>query len=97
GQIFAALPQRRHLNADDVQTVEEVLAEVSARHLGLEVAVGRGDDANVDGDLRLRSDGRERPLLQHTKELHLQGEGQVTDLVEKDRAAVGGPEETPAI
>ena len=45
--LLAALAQRRHAAADDVQAVEEVLAEAAVGDELIEVRVGRGDDADV--------------------------------------------------
>ena len=49
--VLAALAQRRDPHLDHVEPVVEVLAEGAARDLGLEIAVGRGDHADVDLDL----------------------------------------------
>ena len=47
--VAPARAERRHVNAHDVDPVEEVFAEALLLDLGLEVAVGRGDDAGVEG------------------------------------------------
>ena len=59
------------LHRDDVQAEEQVLAEAPRRDLGLEVAVGRGDDAHVDLDRLGRADAADLALLQHAQQLHL--------------------------
>ena len=51
--LLAPLAQRRQLQADDVEAVEEVLAEAALGDELFEVGVGGGDDAHVDLD-RLR-------------------------------------------
>ena len=55
-----------------------------------EVAVGRGDDADVDLDRASVPPTRSNSaLLEHAQELGLQAERQLADLVEEQRAAVG--------
>ena len=54
---------------DDVDAVEEVLAEALLLDLGLEVAVGRGDDARVERHLLVAADRAHRALLQHAQQL----------------------------
>src|ERR1700722_13597434 len=49
--VVLPLPQRGDLNLDDVDAVIEVLPEAALLDLGVEVAVGRGDDARVERDL----------------------------------------------
>src|SRR5690606_19235084 len=85
-----AVAQRRQVDADDVQAIEQVLAEVAARHLLLEIDVGRGDDANIDLDSGGITDALELALLEHAQELDLQLRLHRADLVEEDRSAVGG-------
>ncbi len=46
--VLAPLPQRRHLDAHDVQPVVEILAEPPRRGALPEVLVRRRDDAHVD-------------------------------------------------
>src|SRR2546426_129587 len=51
GNLLAALAQWRHQNVDDVEPVEEILAEPAGSHLAGEVAVGGADDTDVDADV----------------------------------------------
>jgi hypothetical protein len=54
-----------------------------------EVAVGGRDDAHVDLHGLVAADALELALLQHAQQLHLDGRGDLADLVEEERAAVG--------
>ena len=65
--------------------------------LRVQVAVGRGDDAHVDGDVGLAADRAEPALLQDAQQLHLQVQRQLADLVEEERAAVGAAEAARAV
>jgi hypothetical protein len=48
--ILGAIAQRRHGDREDVQPIEQVLAEAAVLHVGDAVAVGRRDDAHVHLD-----------------------------------------------
>ncbi len=86
--VGAAFAQRRHADADDVEPVVEVLAELAALDRRLEILVGRGEEAHVDAERVLAADRAHALVLQHAQELHLQRERQLADLVEEERAAV---------
>ena len=92
GDVVAPLAQRRRADGDDVQAVVEVLAEAAGLDLLLEILVRRGDDADVDLDDGRRSDRLDFAFLQHAQHLRLRAQRHVADLVEEDRAAVGGDE-----
>src|SRR5205814_639699 len=72
----------------DVEPVEEILAEAALLDLSLEVLIGRGDDADIDGDRLRAADALEFLLLEDAKHLGLRLERHVADLVEKERSAV---------
>src|SRR5438067_1613972 len=80
-------PPRRQGHLDDVDAVIEVLAEASLLDGGLEIAVRRGDDADVDGNLRLAPEGPDPSLLEDAQELRLEPERHVADLVQEERAS----------
>src|SRR6202007_1259583 len=63
----------------------------------LEVAVGGGDDAHVDPDVRRAADALEGALLEEAQQLDLQCRGDLADLVEEDGAAVGRLEQPFAL
>src|SRR5207249_1525812 len=86
---FFSLAQRRQRDGDDVDTVEEVLAEVAVADRLAEVAVRGCEDADVHLRLHVRSDAPDDAVLQHAQELDLHRRRGLADLVEEDRAAVG--------
>ena len=88
-KIVEAFAQRRHADRKDVQPEEQILAKLAAADARLEIAMGRGEDADVDAARLDAADTLERALLQHAQQLHLHVEAHVADLVEKQRAAVG--------
>jgi hypothetical protein len=86
--VFAAFPERRDLDRDDVQAIEEIVLEPAVGDHLAQVAIGGGDDADVDALRPLGAERLELPLLQHPQQLGLQRRAHRRDLVEKDRAAV---------
>src|SRR5207248_9272589 len=68
--------------------IVKVLAEAPGADLGQEIAVRGGDDANVGLD-RVAAERLVLPFLQDAQELHLDGGGQLADLVEEERAGRG--------
>ena len=85
----APLAQRGQAHGHDVEAVEQVLAEGAAGDELLQVAVGRGDQAHVDADGLDAADPLELALLQRAQQLDLHLDGDLADLVEEERAAVG--------
>ena len=90
--LLTPFPQRRHVDPDDAQAVEQVLAELPFRDPLLEVGVGRGDDPDVDFLRAGLADRQHLALLEESQQLRLDVERQVADFVEEQRAADGGPQ-----
>ncbi len=91
--VATPLAQRGHLDVDDVDPVEEVLAESLLRHLVLQVAVGRGQDPGVEPDFGVSTDRPDRALLERAQELGLHPGRHLSDLVEEEGPARGLQEE----
>src|SRR5947209_11471105 len=87
--VGATLAQRWDLDRKHVQPVEEIGTEAPRPHRFLEIAIRRRDHPHVHPDGPARPHGLELLLLEDAKKLHLRLEGQLTDLVEEDRAAIG--------
>src|SRR5438874_11019298 len=87
--VSYALPKRRHLDGENTQPVIEVAPELVICDHPFQITMGRRHQP--DGDLlRPRTpQALELPLLQDTQELGLELQGDVTDLVQKQRALVG--------
>ena len=80
------LRERRHLDFDDVEAEEEVFAEASGGDFRGEIAVRRGDDADVRFERLRAADALELARLQHAQELHLHFRRDFADFVEEERA-----------
>src|SRR5581483_2508507 len=87
--LVTPLAQRRNADLDDVEPVIEVLAELVGTHGSLEIAIGGGNEPHIRIDDLLATDARELPVLEHVKELRLQPERHLADLVEEERALIG--------
>ena len=73
----------------DVEAEVQVVAEAAARHVGLEVAVARRDDPDIDLDRLAAADAVDLALLDRAQKLGLEAGIHFADLVEQQRAAVG--------
>ena len=93
GNVFAARAQRRQVDGDDVEAVEEVFAEAAVAHCLAQIDVGGGDDAHVHLDLLDAAEVHEAPVLQHAQNLGLRVHAHGGDLIQEERAAVGHFEE----
>src|ERR1041384_2441176 len=94
--IVASDAPRRNIDPQDVDPVEEILAEPPLRDLGLEIAVRRRDDAGVVRDLLVTADRPHRSLLECAQKLGLHAERHLADLVEAQRATAGLQEQSLA-
>src|SRR5262249_24514686 len=93
GQVLAPVPARDPWQRYGVDPVVEVAAEGLAPDVLREV-LGRGrDEPDARAPVAALSEPPEPPLLEDLQELGLNREVDVADLVEKERAAVGGLEE----
>ena len=88
GDVLAAIAKSRHGDVDDVEPVEEVEPEPSAVHLAAQIAIGGRDDPDVDAPGHILTDPAQLPFLEHAEDLRLRASGQLSDLVEKEGAAV---------
>ena len=82
---------------DDVEAPVEIGAEAAGGDFGGEIAVGAGDDADVDRLGAVRADRQDFALLQRAQQLGLERERHLGDLVEQQGAAVGGAEQALAV
>src|SRR5207247_680457 len=86
--VLRPLAQRRKGDGNDVDAIEEILAERSRLDRLAQVAVCCGDDAHIDLSLGIRSDLAHHSILQYPQELDLHGRGRLAYFVEENRAAV---------
>ena len=87
--VLGPLAQRGQVDPDHVEPVEQVGAESALLDLILQDLVGGRDDPDVDLERLRPADALELPGLEHAEQLGLEGRGDVADLVEQQRPAVG--------
>lgn len=92
--LIHAFAQGWNMQADDIEPEEQILPETFFSHLGGEVAVGGGDDADIDDDGTRMSDRLDLPVLQEAEETRLGRGGQESDLVEEQGSVLGSAHET---
>src|SRR5688572_28945930 len=66
--ITAPLPQRRQRDGHHLQAIEQVLTELAGLDVLLEIAVGRGNDPDVDADIGKTADALEGFLLEEPQQ-----------------------------
>jgi hypothetical protein len=86
--VLASLTERRNVDRQDVQSVEEIFPEAMVGDLLHQVPIGGGDQPYIDVDRPGASDALEFMLLQHPQQFDLRIQGQISDFVEKERALV---------
>src|SRR5262245_36549331 len=86
--------KRRHDDWEDVETVEQILAERSVGDGFLEIPMSRCDDPDVHVNRLRAAEPLDHPLLQHAQQLHLDLRRELADLVEEERRMIGQLEAT---
>ena len=94
--VFLAFSQGRQVDPDDVESVEEILAETPLLRHGRQITVRRGDDPRIGMHGLRRTDRVEGAVLQHAEKFHLELRAHFADFIEKDRTLVGELEATGA-
>src|SRR5690606_30944220 len=95
--VLAALAQRRQVDVDRVEPIQEICAETAGVDLRLQVGVRRREHAHVDLQRARRAETLELAFLEHAQQPRLLSDGNVRNLVEKQRAAVRELEAADAI
>ena len=88
-EVFLAFAQGRQPQVDDRQPVEQVAPEGRGLDILQQVAVGGGNDPDIQRDRVVAAQAGDAFLLQHAQQVGLGLEGHVADLVEEDGPPVG--------
>ncbi len=86
--VIRTIAQRRQLNRENVQPIEQVLTKLALLDEQFQVSVCRGDHAHVNLHRLIASHSLERAVLQQSQHLRLCRRCHVADLVQEDRAAI---------
>ncbi len=81
--VVTPLAQRRYLDREYIQTIEQILAEVLGHDLFLEIGIGGRHKAHVYLKGLGRSDRHDHLVIQHPKEFHLNSRRGIADLIQK--------------
>src|SRR5215471_7902620 len=95
--IIRALTQWRHQDGKNVESVEQIAAELALRDRLAEITVGRGNHTNINPDRGAAANALELLFLEHAQQLDLYVRWKLADLVEEDRTAVGQFESSHAL
>src|SRR5229473_7010477 len=89
---LAALSQGRDKDRRRVHTVVEIVAELARLYHRAQIAIGRRDQPDIHFVAMRRAYGLDFVGLDRAQQLGLKLERQFRDLVEKQRATIGGAE-----
>src|SRR5262249_27064097 len=84
GNILATLAQGRGSQCDHVEAMEKVLTEGAALDFSSEIAIGGGDQADVERQSLDAADALKFAFLKNTEEFGLQLEREFADFVEEN-------------
>ncbi len=94
GEIRDAFAQRRHPDRHDRQSFIEIGAERAGRAQRHQIAVGGGEDPEVDHLRLVFADAADDAVLEDAQQLDLERQRRVVDLVQEHRPARGPRELT---
>src|SRR5574344_2692654 len=86
--FLLALAQWRQVQTDGIDAIEKVFAECSFSNHLLQVAVGGGDKADVDGNLLGVSKACDCPALKGSEQFGLKRVREIADFIKKQRTAL---------
>ena len=86
--VVAVITQRRKLDCNYVQAVQQVLSESALLHSLQRVLIGSRDHPHIDARLFSRAEPPQLPILKHAQKLRLEKDRHLRDLVQKQCAVV---------
>src|SRR5260370_24937909 len=89
-QILAPLTQRRHLDVNHVEPIEQIIAKSSPLNCVFEIGIGRSDQPRVDLNRLVPAQPFELAVLDHPQEFRLRIERKMRNLVEYQSPAMRG-------
>ena len=92
GDCLGALTQRRNGDRRRAHPIIEVFAKLALLHHCAQVAIGRRDQPQIHFEYVRGADRLDFTILDRAQQFGLQVQGQLADLVEKQRPAISGTE-----
>src|SRR5215469_3657846 len=84
GNIFCAFSERRDVDREDLESVEQILSKCPCSNRFLQIAVSRCQDTHIHPNWFIAADTLELPFLQNAQQGNLRLERQFSNLIEKD-------------
>ena len=88
GDIARAVTQRRGKDRENLEPIKEIAAKLLFGDHLCQIAIGGGDQANIDVDGAGATEALDFPFLQSAQKLGLQVEREFADFIEEERALV---------
>src|SRR5262245_3503766 len=89
GNVVPTIAQRRQHDREHTKTIKQIEPEAAFGDFPLQIAVGGRDHPDVDAARDIVAHALELAFLQHAQQLRLEIERDLSDLVEKQRTAIG--------
>src|SRR5438270_2579935 len=89
GNVFFTLTKWRQVNADDIQTIEQVFAELAFANQLLQIHIGGRDNTDIHLDFLDTTQMHKLAILQYPQDLALRVHAHRADLIQEQRAAIG--------
>ena len=88
-RVLGTLAQGRRLERHHVQAVKQIAAEIALLHGLFQIAIGGGQQPDIQLNGLGSAHAFHLALLQHAQELGLQEGRKLSDFVQENRAALG--------
>ncbi len=86
--IRPAFPQGRNPHRKNRESKEQIFTKGFVRHCLIQVTIGRGHDAHINHNFGTSANTGNGALLNHSQQFGLNGQWQLTDFIQKNRAAL---------
>ena len=97
GNIFFPLAERRHVDGEDIQPIEEVGTKRSGSDCSGQVTVRRCNYADLGWNNPITPDSLKLPLLKHAQQRDLRLGRKLADLIQKNSTGMGKLKTPPAV
>ena len=86
--VVGAVPQRRQAQLEHLQAIVQILPQLALLDGLLNVAIRGGDDADIYRERLFSAQAHEGTRLENSQQLGLEFQGDLPDLIQKERALV---------
>src|ERR1700730_12361639 len=88
GNIVSSVSKRWNVNRQDTDPVEEILTKIASFHIPFQKPIRSANKSNIDSPVASSANPIDLAIFSHVQPLYVYGRVQVTDLVQKECAAV---------